>query len=192
MRFKLNIKTDKANAPGDMLIARIRDRALYLYQTRQMLCAEAVLAALNQELDGGLSDAQITTMAAPFSVALGESGCLCGALSGAVMASGLLLGRAKPIRRRKHLRDAARHLHDTFRAVHGSTCCRVLSRHVKNDPPAHFRYCADLTAQAAEMAARVILDERPELVTRAGNGFSNRQPSPIGAAWIRLVNLFSG
>ena len=192
MRFKLNTKTDQTIAPGDMLIARIRDRALYLYRTRQMLCAEAVLAALNQEFDGGLSGAQVTIMAAPFSVALGESGCLCGALSGAVMASGLLLGQANPTHQRKHLRDGARHLHDTFKAAHGSTCCRVLSQHVKSDPRAHFRRCADLTAQAAEMAARLILHERPELMVRADNGFSNRQPSPIGAAWVRLVNFFSG
>ena len=138
MRFKLNIKTNKESPSAEALIAHIRDRALYLYRSRQMLCTEAVLAALNQGFDGGLSDAQAAAMAAPFSVALGESGCLCGALSGAVMASGLLLGQAHPFRRRKRLRDGARHLHDTFKSIHGSTCCRVLSLHVKNDPRAHF------------------------------------------------------
>ena len=188
----MTINADQSNAPGDVLIARIRERARHLYWSRRMLCTEAVLTALNEGLDGGLRNDQVTAMAAPFSVALGESGCLCGALSGAVMACGLLLGQTNPVQRRKDLRNDARHLHDTFKSAHGSTCCRVLSQHVKSDSRAHFRHCAELTAQAAEMAARLILDERPELMVRADIGFANRRPSPIGVAWSRLVNFFTG
>jgi C_GCAxxG_C_C family probable redox protein len=130
-------------------------------------------------------------MAAPFSAALGESGCLCGALSGAVMAAGLLLGQAHPLHGRKRMRDSARHLHDTFRSVHGSTCCRVLSRPVQNDHRAHFQHCAGLTAQAADMAARLILQKRPELIAPADEGFPARHPLSIGAAWTRLVSLIT-
>jgi C_GCAxxG_C_C family probable redox protein len=188
----MEINTTNQNGPADLFIARIRDRAHRLYRTRQMLCTEAVLAALNRGFNGGLSDAQVMAMAAPFSAALGESGCLCGALSGSVMAAGLLLGQAHPLHGRKRLRDSARHLHDTFRSVHGSTCCRVLSRPVQKDHRAHFRYCAGLTAQAAEMAARLILQERPELIARTDDESPAGHPLSIGAAWIRLVGLFTG
>lgn len=47
---------------------------------------------LHKALRGGLSDAQAAAIAAPFSIALGDSGCICGALSGAVLACGLLAG----------------------------------------------------------------------------------------------------
>ncbi len=188
----MDIHTTNQNGRADMVIARIRNRAHHLYRTRQMLCTEAVLAALNRGFDGGLSDAQVVAMAAPFSAALGESGCLCGALSGAVMAVGLLLGQAHPLHGRKHMRDSARHLHDTFRSVHGSTCCRVLSRPVQNDHRAHFRYCAGLTAQAADMASRLILQERPELIARTDDGFPARHPLSIRTAWTRLVSRFTG
>jgi C_GCAxxG_C_C family probable redox protein len=124
----MNDHREKSETDAEALVARIRERARNLYQTRQMLCTEAVVAALNHGLHGGLTDAQATAMAAPFSAALGDSGCLCGALSGAVMASGLLIGKDQPHRHRQDMRDSARQLHDTFKLANGATCCRVLSR----------------------------------------------------------------
>jgi C_GCAxxG_C_C family probable redox protein len=175
----------------EALIARITDRARNLYETRQLLCTEAVVVALNHGLNGGLTDAQATAVAAPFSMALGESGCLCGALSGAVLASGLLLGQEHPYRQRREMRASARRLHDAFKATHGATCCRVLCQKVKHDPKAHFRQCAELTARAAGMAARLVLEKRPGLAVQADNGFLNRRQSVLGGALLRLVHLFS-
>lgn len=182
---------EKRIPQAEPLIARIRERARNLYQTRQLLCTEAVVVALNHGLDGGLTDAQAIAMAAPFCVALGESGCLCGALSGAVMGSGLLLGKDQPYRHRKDMRDSARQLHDAFKASNGATCCRVLSQKVKHDKKAHFQQCADLTAEATELAARLILKKRPEIITRANNGFIAKRESKIGGALLRMVHHLS-
>ncbi len=179
------------NRCRDALIARIRDRAYNLYASRQMLCTEAVLTALNKGLDGGLTDDQTTAMAAPFGAALGDSGCICGALSGAVMASGLLLGQKHAYRRRKGMRDGARRLHDAFKAANGTTCCRALTWTVKDDAKAHFIRCAQLTAQAAEMAAGMVLDRRPELMDRANDDFLDQRQSALGGAWLQLVRFFS-
>jgi C_GCAxxG_C_C family probable redox protein len=181
---------DKLDPDAEALISRIKERAHNLYITRQLLCTEAVVVALNSGLDGGLSDVQAVAMAAPFCVALGESGCMCGALSGAVLASGLFLGKDHPYRNRRDMRDGARQLHDAFKSENGATCCRVLSRNVKHDKNAHFQQCADLTAEAAELAARLILHKRPELITRVDNGFLARHDSKIGAAVLRLFRFF--
>lgn len=182
---------DKFDNKAETLIAQIRERARNLYLTRQMLCTEAVMVALNHGLDGGLTDSQAVAMAAPFSAALGESGCMCGALSGAVMASGLFLGNDRPHRHRREIRDSARQLHDTFKAVNGATCCRVLSRDVAQDKKAHFQHCADLTAEAAELAAKLILKKRPELISRVGRRPPARQQSKIGAAFLRIFRFLS-
>lgn len=176
---------------SETLIARIRDRARNLYETRQLLCTEAVVVALNQGLGGGLTEAQATAVAAPFSVAMGESGCLCGALSGAVLASGLLLGQKHPYRHRQVMRKASRQLHDAFKVANGATCCRVLSKKVRHDRKAHFQQCSGLTAQAAEMAARLVLEKRPELVAGVHNGFINKRQSVVGGALLRLVRRLS-
>jgi C_GCAxxG_C_C family probable redox protein len=173
----------------EALIAQVKKRAGNLYQTRQLLCTEAVVVTLNKALNGGLSDAQAVAVAAPFSVALGDSGCICGALSGAVLACGLLVGNDQPYQHRQRMRKSARQLHDAFKAANGATCCRVLSRSVRHDRQAHFQQCANLTAGAAEMAARLILNQRPELIRCTENGFLIRMDTKIGAMLTRLLRI---
>ncbi|MBU8912057.1 MAG: C-GCAxxG-C-C family protein [Desulfobacterales bacterium] len=180
---------NKNSAQTEVVVAQIRKRAQSLYLNRQMLCSEAVLVTLNQGLNGGLSDSQAMAMAAPFSIAMGESGCLCGALSGAVMACGLFIGSDHPYQRRA-TRACGRQLHDSFKAVNGATCCKVLSCKVKHDRNAHFQQCAGLTAGAAEMAARMILNKRPELVPGADKGLLIRRDSKMNIAMTRLFQLF--
>ena len=183
-------RKDNLGPETERLIAQIKERARNLYLTRQLLCTEAVMVALNHGLGGGLSDAKVIAMAAPFCVALGESGCMCGALSGAVMASGLFLGNQKPYRYRREMRTSAHQLHDTFKAAHGATCCSVLSRKVKHDKKAHFRRCADLTAEAAASAARLVLMKRPELIAVADSQFTARRESRIRGAFNLLIRYF--
>jgi C_GCAxxG_C_C family probable redox protein len=181
----------KDSTEAEALVERISERARNLYQSHQLLCTEAVVVALNRGLGGGFTDAQAVSMAAPFCLALGESGCLCGALSGAVMCCGLFLGKDRPYRYRRVMRDGARHLHDAFKASNGATCCRVLSKKIGHDKKAHFRQCADLTAEAAELAARLILQQRPELMEQVNHGFLSKRQSKISGALIRLFHYFS-
>ena len=69
------LEREKKHSPRtETLIAQIRDRARNLFETRQLLCAEAVVAALNQGLDGGLSESQAVALSAPFCDAMGTAG----------------------------------------------------------------------------------------------------------------------
>jgi hypothetical protein len=65
----------------------------------------------------------------------------------------------------------------------------VLSRSVRQDPQAHFKRCAHLTAGAAEMAARLILYQRPELIRCTGDGFLHKIDTKIGAMMTRLLRI---
>jgi C_GCAxxG_C_C family probable redox protein len=174
---------------AEAVIAQIKKRAGNLYQTRQMLCAEAVVVTLNKAFMGGLSDTQAVAVAAPFSMALGDSGCLCGALSGAVLACGLLVENDQPYPKGERMRKNARQLHDAFKAANGATCCRVLSRSVRHDQQARFQHCAHLTSGAAEMAARLILYQRPELIRCTQNEFLKKTDTRIGAMVTRLFRI---
>jgi C_GCAxxG_C_C family probable redox protein len=184
-------EVEKLDPQAETLIEQIKERARNLYETRQMLCAEAVLLAVNDGLGGGLTDTQAIAMAAPFCAAMGESGCICGALSGAVMSSGLLLGNGNAYRHRKQMRVLARQLHDAFKAVNGATCCRVLSKPVKHNKKAHFDHCADLTAHAAELAARFVLKKRPELADVPANGTTARRQSKLKGVFLRLARYLA-
>jgi C_GCAxxG_C_C family probable redox protein len=177
------------DAQVESLIVQISKRAGNLYRTRQLLCAEAVVVTLNKALNGGLSDAQAVAVAAPFSIALGDSGCICGALSGAVLACGLFVGQDQHYLHRQRLRKSARQLHDAFKATNGATCCRVLSRSVLNDRQAHFQQCANLTASATEMAARLILYQRPDLIRCTEDGFLYKMDTKIGSMMTRLFRI---
>jgi len=190
-QIELSGGSNKLDPAVEILIERIGKRARNLYETHQLLCTEAVLVTLNDALDGGLTKTQAIALSAPFCVALGESGCMCGALSGAVIACGLFLGNRQPYRHRRQIRESARRLHDEFKSYNGATCCSVLTRKVKHDKSAHFQHCADVTARTAEIAARMILKQRPELASRSNRKFLSGRNSIIGGAFMRLFHRLS-
>lgn len=173
---------------AEQVVRMIGDRARNLYASRQLFCSEAVLTALNHGLGGGLTDAQILAVAAPFGDAMGDSGCICGALAGAVMGVGVLLCDGHPYRHRKMMRTNARYLHDAFRERNGATCCRVISGN-RNDSDAFFAHCAEITGQAAEMAAKRICSLRPELIHRADAAYLSRLPSSLYGRLLRMVRF---
>lgn len=185
------LKDTHTDAQADALIRQVEERARNLYLSKRHLCADAVLVTIDQSLGGGLGQDRASALAAPFSMAMGESGCVCGALTGSVMACGLFVGEGAGFGGPRRARKAARDLHDRFKAVHGATCCRALSRKVRHDPAEHFRQCADITGLAAARTARLILSLRPELLHAANEDFLARRDTRAGALMHALRRLFS-
>ncbi len=174
----------------EALICEIRAKAENLYNSHRFLCSEAIIVALNGALDGGLTEEQAVGIAAGLPVGIGNSGCTCGALSGGVLSLGLFLGRDTSGKVRKEVREASGLLHQEFKEVFHSTCCRVLTRQVKDKPDEHFRQCARLTGCGAEMAARLILERRPEFTRTVNHRFLSRRISRIGAFLRNLSGMF--
>ncbi|MFH1136197.1 MAG: C-GCAxxG-C-C family protein [Pseudomonadota bacterium] len=171
------------------LTAAVRVRAENLFLTKQYLCTEAVFVVLNETLRGGLTESQAVGLAAGFPLGLGESGCLCGALSGGVLALGHFLGGAHPLGRRGEIRAASNLLHRQWIERHKSTCCRVLTKNVQADPKSHFTQCAGFTGEAAELTMRIILDKRPELAARVDADFLARRGNFFSARRKRLTEF---
>ena len=163
--LKKRIESSNLEAERDELAKAIGQKAAHLFKSGKFLCAEAILITINEAFGGGLTKRQVLALSAPFCEGLGQSGCLCGALSGAVMACSMILINFSPWKRRELSRKIAYTLHGSFKAENKSTCCRVLTRHVRNDKKQHLKQCADLTARAAEMAALFITEEHPSLVS---------------------------
>ena len=135
---------------------------------------------LNRSLGGGLQDHQALALAGPFAESVGRSGCLCGAVGGALMALGLFIGGTQPLRRRGKVRQIADELVAEFKRTVGGPCCRVISRRVPAGT-ARFDHCADLTALATALAAERILDHRPELAATLDMPFVTARDSlPAG------------
>jgi C_GCAxxG_C_C family probable redox protein len=175
---------------SDELVGLIRRRAENLFETRQLLCSEAVLYVLNQGLKGDLPPRTAIRLACAFPNGVGGAGCMCGAFSGALMALGLFVGhQGLNGRAGKKAMARGRELHDLFQSRFGTICCRILTKKVRDDYRALFKQCATHTGEAAELAARVILEARPDLLEQADWNFLAVQDSRLVAGLNRFVSL---
>ena len=164
----------------------IAERARNLFATRQLHCSEAVLVTINRALGGGLSEEQAIALAGPFAEGVGRTGCMCGAVGGALMALGLFIGGTQPTRRRKDVRQATDRLMTDFRRRAGAPCCRIASRRAPSGTT-RFDHCAGLTAVAAALAAERILAHRPELAAALDMAFvTARDSRPAGLLKLAL------
>jgi len=179
-----------ATRNADTLVSLVRRRAENLFETRQLLCSEAVLYVLNGGLKGGLPAEAAVRLASGFGEGIGRAGCMCGAFAGAMMGLGLFLGRqGLNGKGSKKVLGKARQLHGSFKAEFGTTCCRVLTKKVAHDQRALFSQCANQTGEAAEMAARIILEARPGLFDEADWDFLEKRDSKLEAGISRLLTL---
>lgn len=171
------------------LAEAIAAKAENLYRTRQHLCADAVLLAFNEGLGGGLTEQQAVGLTSGLSIGQGGAGCLCGAVSGGALVLGLFLsGEGGAYRNSGRVRDAVKELHDRFKSIHRSTCCRVLSGKVRDDEDAHFEQCAHFTGDAARMVAHILFERRPELAARVDQAYAASRESAGRGLLRRLVN----
>ncbi len=140
-------------------LSRARDKAEELYRSGQFLCSEAVFLVANEYLGNPLP-AETVRLASGFPVGMGNACCLCGAVSGGIMALGLKYGRVAPGASTPGMFEVAKELHDRFKARRRTLCCRALIKKYEFSSPEHVEQC---TAITGEVAADVIeLLERKE------------------------------
>lgn len=118
---------------------------------RDMNCAQAVFLAFAEA--EGLDRAAALRLSSSFGGGLGGLGEVCGALSGAAMAAGLLFGDYTPgdAEAKTAHYERVKELGEAFRAEAGSLLCRDLKR---EDPEERDRICTALVALAARLLAR--------------------------------------
>lgn len=173
----------------DELIGLIGEKARNLFMSRQLMCSETVLTVLNQGLGGGLPPEIAVRLASGLPEGLG-SGCLCGSLSGGVLALGLFLGRTGPgFGNGRLIKGATRSLHDAFRAHFGATCCRVLIRSLRRGSSEQYRNCSRTAAFTAETAARIILKRRPDLVASADWAYLEQKDSRLTGSLKKITHV---
>ena len=173
---------------AEPVVEQVKLRAENLFDTRALLCAEAVLLTLNDTFEGTLTDEEAINLGSTFCMGVGSAGCMCGALAGGLAAVGLFSAKGELAASNAHSRDLGKELHDAFVKHHGSTCCRSLTRHVKKDPKKHFAQCTMLTGDAAQLAARIIIEERKR---RGLQLTKNTAPARLSKAGVMLQRVMS-
>jgi C_GCAxxG_C_C family probable redox protein len=88
-------------------------------------CAESVLLAVTEEL--GTEAGCVPRIATGFGSGIALAGQVCGAVTGAVMAAGMLLGRDSPVEASDRLYELCGRFMEDFSDVQGSITCRELT-----------------------------------------------------------------
>lgn len=139
--------------------AQIRQVAEEYYRSGQFYCSEAIVKTINDAF-GLRYPERVIRMASGFPIGIGGAGCACGAVTGGVMAIGMVFGRENAgdpsIDRCLAL---ARELHVFFSGRHGCLCCRTLTHGMKLKSPEHIAQCVAFTGEVAEETAKIILRE---------------------------------
>ena len=170
------------------IITHVRQRAENLYENSRLCCSEALLLVLNHGFKGGLTAEQAKQLGAGFCGGMGEAGCTCGALAGAIMGLGLLVGpHAKGGMNKKNFRLLAKTMHDRFHEKFSSTCCRVLIQPFDKDKKGRSKFCAKLTGTTAAMTANLLLETRPELASHVQRDYLLQQDSKITGFLKKLI-----
>ncbi|MEW5773043.1 MAG: C-GCAxxG-C-C family protein [Thermodesulfobacteriota bacterium] len=143
-----------------------RDRALALFKA-DWLCAEAVLKAITEA--HGVASPLIPRIATPLCAGLGRSGGPCGALTGALLALGVLRGRDEPDREAwLAVQSLALEFTTRFSQRFGSTTCPGLLGVDLNTPEGQKtfasqemkqRKCREYVLGAVELVEEVLGEE---------------------------------
>jgi C_GCAxxG_C_C family probable redox protein len=108
-------------------------------------CCEAVLMACNEYYHLGLPP-EVFAVGKFFGGGF-KSGCVCGALTGLVMAAGTLQEKyPHPLGK-----DLAQNLHERFLKKFGSTCCRDIRAKMTSMEKIGNKSCKELTGATAEI-----------------------------------------
>ncbi|MDD5529634.1 MAG: C-GCAxxG-C-C family protein [bacterium] len=139
---------------------RIKSVAEEYYRNGDFYCSEAIVKTIKDEFDLPITD-DVIAMASGFPVGMGCAGCTCGAVSGGIMAVGLVFGRTEPRDNKVNKAMAlAKELHDTFQSRHKSLCCRVLTNGMELGSPEQMEQCIAFTGEVAVEVAKLILREK--------------------------------
>lgn len=110
-------------------------------------CSESLFRAYLDILPNDFSP-EVARIASTFGGGLGRSGCSCGALTGAELVLGMLVGRDTNADDLDRIYELSGELHNRFKDKFGSTCCRVLNKEDYQSQD-HLRRCLKITGGAA-------------------------------------------
>jgi C_GCAxxG_C_C family probable redox protein len=139
-------------------VEEVRNIAEGYFERGEFYCSEAVVKTINDELGKPFGD-DITKLASGFPIGIGKSGCLCGAVSGGVMALGMVYGRChlEPMDDKMFIVSAQ--LHDHIKNIYKSTCCRVMTRNFEFQSQERRAHCIKITGEVAAFIAQKLIED---------------------------------
>ncbi|MGF7058865.1 C-GCAxxG-C-C family (seleno)protein [Brassicibacter mesophilus] len=143
----------------EISIKKVKDDAEQLYRKGDFFCSEAIVCSIKENFGIDMPDEMIA-MASGFPIGIGKSKCVCGAVSGGVMALGYFFGRTKGGDPKvQNTLKLANELQESFANNHKVLCCKVLTRGMDMGSGEHKEQCISFTGEIAQKAAEIIVRE---------------------------------
>lgn len=139
-------------------LTQVKQDAEAYFRAGEFYCSEAVVASLQKNIDPAMPN-ELIAAASGFPQGVGGSRCICGAVSGGVIALGYFFGRTAPGTPQdpaiQTCMQLANELQQSFRLQHhGVLCCSVQIRGLA--PAEHLAQCAAFTGEMAAKTAEII------------------------------------
>ena len=149
------------NLKKEVSVAKIAKDAEDLFRGG-FFCSEAVVSSIRSKFEMDVPE-EVIAMASGFPIGIGRSKCLCGAVSGGVMAIGLVFGRT--VQKDPQVEQTlllSKELHDWFKEANGKNalCCRILTKEFDMGAGEHKEQCIRFTGLVAGKVAEMIIREK--------------------------------
>ena len=136
-------------------IKQVRYDAEEVFRIGGFYCSEAIVSAIRKNFDPNMP-AELIKAASGFPIGVGRSKCMCGAISGAVIALGYFFGGGKD----QKCMELAYEVQDSFRKNHkGTLCCHIHVQGMDLQSGEHKKQCVAFTGEMAAKTAEVIARE---------------------------------
>lgn len=150
MEEKMNGKMDEEK------LIEIRNKAGNYFKEGYN-CTESIFLTFRELLAPEL-DPDLVRLFTGFGSGVGESGCMCGALTGSVAALNMLKGRTTNEVSRDEAYLLAREFSDKFVDKFGTTCCRALNPHPFESRD-HLVTCLKITGNTGKLLMEFLYEK---------------------------------
>ncbi|MCL2852389.1 MAG: C-GCAxxG-C-C family protein [Defluviitaleaceae bacterium] len=144
-------------------IKQVRYDAEEVFRIGGFYCSEAIVSSVRKNFDPNMP-VELIKSASGFPIGVGRSKCMCGAISGAIIALGYFFGRNEPSPgtdpRSGKCMELAYELQDSFRKNHqGTLCCHIHIKEMDILSGEHKKQCVAFTGEMAVKTAELIARE---------------------------------
>lgn len=143
-------------------VDKVKTDAEEYFRRGNYYCSEAIVASVRDNIAPDMPEVLIAA-ASGFPVGVGRSKCMCGAVSGGVIALGYVFGRTEPSSpadpKSVKTLEVANELQEAFRSSHRVLCCSTHTRGMDMASGEHKAQCIAFTGEMAEKTAQIIARE---------------------------------
>ena len=144
----------------EVSIKQVQYDAEEVFRIGGFYCSEAIMSSIRKNIDPNMPEALIAS-ASGFPIGVGRSKCMCGAISGAVIALGYFFGKEKSSDGAgSKSMELSHELQESFRKNHqGTLCCHIHTKGMDLLSGEHKKQCVAFTGEMAAKVAKIIARE---------------------------------